>query len=92
MVAPRDAARGPLGPVAGADPLSAAVRAPAVAARHHNRSNAGSWLAVMMIIAGFAVGCFALALHSVVLWVLTGAALVVGGIIAMASRIMDQAY
>jgi hypothetical protein len=58
----------------------------------HHRANTGSWLAVMMIILGFALGCFALPTGSLVLWVLTGVAIVVGGVIGLASRIMEQAY
>jgi hypothetical protein len=41
---------------------------------------------------GFVLGCFALPTGSVVLWILTGAALVVGGAVGLVSRIMEQAY
>ncbi len=58
----------------------------------HRRANGGSWLAVMLIIAGFVLGCFALPTGSVVLWFLTGAAIVVGGAVGLVSRIMEQAY
>ncbi len=58
----------------------------------HHRANIGSWIAVSLIIVGFAVGVFALASHSMALWIVTGVALVAGGAIALASRIMDQAY
>ncbi|WP_250287093.1 MULTISPECIES: hypothetical protein [unclassified Frankia] len=58
----------------------------------HHKANAGSWTAVFLIIAAFTVGVFALALHSVPLWIVTGVALVVGLITAVASQIMEQAY
>ncbi|MDT3441566.1 MULTISPECIES: hypothetical protein [unclassified Pseudofrankia] len=58
----------------------------------HHRANVGSWVAVLLIIVGFGTGAFALATHLVALWILTGVALVAGGAIALASRIMDQAY
>jgi len=46
----------------------------------------------MLIIIGFALGAFALASHSTVLWIMTGVALVAGGVVALAFRIMEQAY
>ena len=58
----------------------------------HNRGNAGSWVAVLLIIAGTVLGTLALILDSVPLWILTGVALVMGGIMALASRLMEQAY
>jgi hypothetical protein len=58
----------------------------------HHRANVGSWVAVFLIIIGFGVGVFALVSHSMALWIVTGVALVAGGAIALASRIMDQAY
>jgi xanthine/uracil permease len=58
----------------------------------HHRANTGSWAAVVLIILGFTIGVFALVLHSVPLWIVTGVALVLGGIVAMASKIMEQAY
>ncbi|WP_076818453.1 hypothetical protein [Pseudofrankia asymbiotica] len=61
-------------------------------AHPHHRGNAGSWAAVTMIIIGFALGAFALPTHSIVLWIATGAALVVGGILALCFRIMDQVH
>jgi hypothetical protein len=63
----------------------------ATTAGHHHGSP-GAWLAVFLIIAGFTVGVFALIFASLPLWIVTGAALVIGGIIALASRIMEQAY
>jgi hypothetical protein len=77
-------------PVPGPDPLTGAVARSAAAG--HRRANLGSWLAVLLIIIGFAMGCFALALHSLTLWVITGVALVVGGVVALLSRILEQAY
>ncbi|MGF7234626.1 MAG: hypothetical protein ACQSGP_06675 [Frankia sp.] len=58
----------------------------------HHRASKGAWLTVYLIIAGFIVGTFALIEHSVVLWIVTGVLLVLGGIFALASRIMEQAY
>jgi hypothetical protein len=76
--------------VPGPDPLTGVVaRSPVTG---HRRASLGSWLAVLLIIIGFAVGCFALALHSVALWVITAVALVAGGVVALLSRIMEQAY
>jgi len=65
---------------------------PAAGASGHHRANRGSWAAVMLIIIGFALGAFALASHSTVLWIMTGVALVAGGVVALAFRIMEQAY
>ncbi len=58
----------------------------------HHKANKGSWTAVFLIIAGFAIGVFALFAHSVPLWIGTGVVMVVGMITAVASRIMEQAY
>ncbi len=58
----------------------------------HHKANTGSWAAVFLIIVAFSVGVFALVLHSVPLWIVTGASLVIGLIAAAASRIMEQAY
>jgi FtsH-binding integral membrane protein len=58
----------------------------------HNRGNAGSWVAVFLIIAGISLGTVALILDSVPLWIATGIALVLGGAMALASRMMEQAY
>lgn len=58
----------------------------------HFKANAGSWIAVYLIIAGFILGTLALILSSVPLWIGTGVALVAGGILALASNIMEQAY
>ncbi|WP_322759928.1 hypothetical protein [Frankia sp. Cr2] len=58
----------------------------------HHKANTGSWAAVFLIIAAFSVGTFALVLHSIPLWIVTGVALVAGLITAVASGIMEQAY
>lgn len=58
----------------------------------HVKANIGSWIGVYLIIAGFVLGTLALVLSSVPLWVATGVALVAGGICALASNIMEQAY
>jgi hypothetical protein len=58
----------------------------------HHRANVGSWLAVALIIIGAALGAFALVTHSEALWITTGVALIVGGLLALGSGIMEQAY
>jgi hypothetical protein len=58
----------------------------------HARGNPGSWLAVSLIILGFALGTFALPTHLIVLWVLAAVAIVAGGILALTSRIMEQTH
>ncbi len=61
-------------------------------ARPAHRGNTGSWVAVTMIIVGFVLGACALPTHWTVLWILTGVALVVGGVLALVSKIMEQAH
>ncbi|WP_261576257.1 hypothetical protein [Frankia gtarii] len=58
----------------------------------HHKANTGSWLAVLLVIAGFVFGCFALIFASVPLWIVTAVLLVGGAAIGLASRIMEQAY
>ncbi|CAO5150618.1 Integral membrane protein [Frankia sp. AiPs1] len=58
----------------------------------HHKANTGSWLAVFLIIVGFVVGAVALPLASTPLWIVTAVLLVAGAAIALASRIMEQAY
>jgi len=58
----------------------------------HHKASTGAWAAVLLIIAGFIIGVFALIFGSVPLWIVTGVLMVAGGILALASRIMDQAY
>jgi hypothetical protein len=60
--------------------------------RKHPRGNPGSWIAITLIIVGFALGAFALPTHAIVLWILTAVGLVGGGILALASRIMEQTH
>jgi len=69
-----------------------ATRPKANAGAHAHRGNPGSWAAVSTIILGFALGAFALPTHWLILWILAGVALVVGGALALSSRIMDQAH
>jgi hypothetical protein len=58
----------------------------------HVPATAGAWLAVILIVAAFTFGTFALIASSIPLWIATGIA-AVGGIVAgIASRIMEQAY
>ncbi|ADP84494.1 hypothetical protein FraEuI1c_6517 [Pseudofrankia inefficax] len=56
------------------------------------RGNAGSWVAVSLIIVGFALGAVALPVHSLILWIATGLVLIAGGVLALSSRIMEQAH
>jgi uncharacterized membrane protein HdeD (DUF308 family) len=58
----------------------------------HHKASSGAWAAVFLIIAGFTIGLFALIFHSVPLWIVTGVTLAIGGIFAIASKIMEQAY
>lgn len=58
----------------------------------HHKASKGAWVAVYLIIAGFIVGTFALIADSLPLWIATGILLVLGGVVALASRIMEQAY
>lgn len=53
----------------------------------------GAWLSVLIILAAFIVGVFALVAHnSPVLWIIAAVVLVIGGISALASRIMDLGH
>jgi hypothetical protein len=58
----------------------------------HHKANTGSWLAVLLMIAGFVVGAVALPLASVPLWIVTAVLIVGGAVVGLASRIMEQAY
>lgn len=58
----------------------------------HHKASKGAWISVFLIIFGFIIGTFALPMHSIPLWIVTGALVVLGGITALASRIMEQAY
>ncbi len=58
----------------------------------HHKANTGSWLCVLMIIAGFIVGAVALPLASMPLWIVTAVLIVGGAAVGLVSRIMDQAY
>jgi len=58
----------------------------------HHKANTGSWLAVLLIIAGFTVGAIALPLASTPLWIVTAVLIVAGAAIGLAARIMEQAY
>jgi membrane-bound ClpP family serine protease len=55
-----------------------------------HRSKPTSWATVLVIILGFVLLGFALPVGSVLLWVLGGAALLVGVVMAFAFRIMDD--
>jgi hypothetical protein len=58
----------------------------------HRSASPGAWASVILIVIGFTVGVFALVLHSMPLWIVTGVTLALGGIFAMASKLMEQAY
>jgi hypothetical protein len=58
----------------------------------HVSATPGAWLSVALIVIAFTLGTFALILSSVVLWVLTGVAMVAGIVGGFASKIMEQAY
>ncbi len=58
----------------------------------HHSASPGAWAAVILIVTGFTIGVFALVLDSMPLWIATAVVLVLGGIFAMASKIMEQAY
>ena len=58
----------------------------------HHKASKGAWATVYLLIAGFVVGTFALTTSNLVLWIITGVLLVLGGVCALASRIMEQAY
>jgi hypothetical protein len=53
----------------------------------------GAWISVFVIVAAFVVGVFALIAHnSPVLWIIAAVVLVIGGILALASRIMELGH
>lgn len=54
---------------------------------------AGAWISVMLIVAAFVIGVVALIAHnSVILWIIAGVVFVIGGIGALASRIMELGH
>ena len=53
----------------------------------------GAWISVFVIVSAFVVGVFALIAHnSPVLWIIAAVVLVIGGILALASRIMELGH
>ncbi len=64
----------------------------AVAATGRPPIHKGAWVSVLLITVGFVLGLLALVLHSAPLWIATGAALVAGAVLALASRIMEQVH
>jgi hypothetical protein len=53
----------------------------------------GAWISVFVIVAAFIVGVIAvIANNNPVIWAAAGAVLVIGGILAMTSRIMDLGH
>jgi hypothetical protein len=57
----------------------------------HHSASTGAWVAVLVIVAAFTIGLFALILDSIPLWIATGVAFVVGGILSVTSKLMEQA-
>jgi hypothetical protein len=54
---------------------------------------AGAWLSVFIILAAFIIGTVAVvANNSPVLWIAAGVVLIIGGISALASRIMELGH
>jgi hypothetical protein len=70
---------------------AASGQAGAASGGHHTASK-GAWASVYLIIIGFIVGTFALILGNIPLWIIAGVALALGGVMAIASKIMEQAY
>jgi hypothetical protein len=58
----------------------------------HVAASPGAWIAVFLIVAAFIAGTFALIVGSIALWIVTGVAAVIGIIMALTSKIMEQAY
>jgi hypothetical protein len=53
----------------------------------------GAWASVFVIVAAFVVGTFAVILHNnPILWGAAAVVLVIGGILAMTSRIMELGH
>ncbi len=53
----------------------------------------GAWISVFIIVAAFIIGVVAMvADNSLVLWIIAGVVLVIGGIGALASRIMELGH
>jgi hypothetical protein len=53
----------------------------------------GAWISIFIIVAAFIVGVIAvIADNNPVIWVAAGVVLVIGGILAMTSRIMDLGH
>lgn len=54
---------------------------------------ATAWISVFVIVAAFIIGVVALILHnSIILWAIAGVVLVIGGILALTSRIMELGH
>jgi hypothetical protein len=58
----------------------------------HVSATPGAWLSVVLIVAAFILGTFALIADSVPLWIATGVVMVAGIVGTLASRMMEQAY
>jgi hypothetical protein len=53
----------------------------------------GAWIAVLLIVVAFILGVVALiAKNNVAVWIAAGVVLVIGGILALASRIMELGH
>ena len=54
---------------------------------------AGAWISVFIIVAAFAIGVVAMiADNSPILWIIAAVVLVLGGVLALASRIMELGH
>ena len=54
---------------------------------------AGAWFSVFFIVAAFIIGTVALIAHNnPVIWMIAGVVLVIGGILALTSRIMELGH
>lgn len=69
------------------------------AAGHHGgdsggpHGQAGAWISVFLIVAAFIIGVVALIdENNVVIWIIAAVVLVIGGILALASRIMELGH
>lgn len=57
------------------------------------QGKAGAWISVFLIVAAFIVGVFALiADNNVIVWIVAAAVFVLGGVLALASRIMELGH
>jgi hypothetical protein len=58
----------------------------------HVSATPAAWLSVVLIVAAFIAGTFALIAGSIVLWIVTAVLAIAGGVLGVTSKIMEQAY